>query len=98
MFLCNVKGLTLHRTWAGVLGHNREAVHPYINGGSTGILLIQLESVLRVGDLRKKRRPTTVVESSLKIYGRSFDVLLMLLVLNCATSPCLEDCSGIADV
>ena len=29
MFLCNVKGLTLHRTWAGVFGHNREAVHPY---------------------------------------------------------------------
>ena len=46
MFLCNVKGLTLHRTWAGVFGHNREAVHPYINGGSTGIIvLIQLESV-----------------------------------------------------
>ena len=43
MFLCNVKGLTLHRTWAGVLGHNREAVHPYINGGSTGIVLIQQE-------------------------------------------------------
>ena len=46
MFLCNVKGLTLYRTWAGVFGHNREAVHPYINGGSTGIIvLIQLESV-----------------------------------------------------
>ena len=29
MFLCNVKGLTLYRTWAGVFGHNREAVHPY---------------------------------------------------------------------
>ena len=39
MFLCNVKGLTLHRTWAGVFGHNREAVHPYINGGSTGIIV-----------------------------------------------------------
>ena len=40
MFLCNVKGLTLHRTWAGVFGHNREAVHPYINGGSiTGIVI-----------------------------------------------------------
>ena len=40
MFLCNVKGLTLYRTWAGVFGHNREAVHPYINGGSiTGIIV-----------------------------------------------------------
>ena len=40
MFLCNVKGLTLYRTWAGVFGHNREAVHPYINGGSTTGIVI----------------------------------------------------------